>query len=220
MDAPQAAPPPGRADGAPGATATLRDAAAAPAATATQAQAQATTGPALAAPLAAQTVTTPSALVALAAEGAIAAALTPGGQAAQAAAASVIFNAAMIPGWPYPSAMAKGDPAAAASMKEALATLANAQMTPEEMAEYLAKLGARFGVIRRLRDIVDGIEKDSEEVLGLLAMMGRILGSVLDGLKTSLDLQAVEDALRQAMAEDGSPGGPGQRRGKRQRIGL
>ncbi|MFN3146698.1 MAG: hypothetical protein ACE368_16330 [Paracoccaceae bacterium] len=208
----------GRTDGAPRPAALSRDAATA--ATTPTMQATAAAGPGLTAPLAGQPVNSPGALVALAAEGAIAAALTPGGQAAQAAAASVIFNAAMIPGWPYPSAMAKGDPAAAASMKEALQTLANAKMTPEEMAEYLAKLGARFGVIRRLRDIVDGIEKDTEEVLGLFAMMGRILGSVLEGLKTSLDLQAVEDALRQAMAEDNGPGGTGQRRGKRQRIGL
>lgn len=208
----------GRTDGAPSPAALSRDAATA--ATTPTMQATAAAGPSLTASLAGQPVNSPGALVALAAEGAIAAALTPGGQAAQAAAASVIFNAAMIPGWPYPSAMAKGDPAAAASMKEALQTLANAKMTPEEMAEYLAKLGARFGVIRRLRDIVDGIEKDTEEVLGLFAMMGRILGSVLEGLKTSLDLQAVEDALRQAMAEDNGPGGTGQRRGKRQRIGL
>ena len=110
----------------------------------------------------------------------------------------VIYNAAMIPGWPYASAFAK-DGVQAAAVDTALRDFAKQLkgLSPAEQAEYLAKLGAPFAVLGRLRKILKELEGvDKETVEGLLAAFLRALNVVAQGIKASLSLTEDYSALQ------------------------
>lgn len=105
------------------------------------------------------------------------------------ATAAVIYNAAMIPGWPFPSAFAKDDYLGTAK------PLAEVSMTPEEMAEYLAQIGARLRQLQNLRERIAEVGGALVDRRGFLAGLLKALDSTLEGLKASLKLGQQQLAL-------------------------
>jgi hypothetical protein len=91
----------------------------------------------------------------------------------------------MLPGWPYPSAFARdGGPTPQAALRKLAEPLA--KMTPEEMADYLARMGVQAHWRRRLRAALARLEDlDTGEARGFLAVMLAALGSILSGLAAS-----------------------------------
>lgn len=124
---------------------------------------------------------------------------------ARAAANLVIYNAAMLPGWPYASAFAKDGPTQDA--KAALQALGAAldKMSPQEMAEYLARMGANYGLIELIRkQMGKEIDDTKHRLLGFLAILAQAVGDVLDSLKASVLLSEEEAAALKAARAGGS----------------
>ena len=114
---------------------------------------------------------------------------------ARAAAAAVILNAAMMPGWPFPSSMVRDGPRYEPGMLKALGEQI-AKMSPEELAEYLAKIGGDFKLLRKLRRLlkeIDGVE--AETAMGFLAMLGAALTQIVQALKLPLAMPQEELAV-------------------------
>jgi hypothetical protein len=123
----------------------------------------------------------------------------------RAAASLIIYNAAMLPGWPYATAFAKDGPAQDA--KAALQQLGAAlnKMSPEEMADYLARVGANYGLIDLIRKgLSRDIDQQKQKLLGFLAVLARAVGDVMNSLKTSVALSADEMAALDAARAGGS----------------
>lgn len=122
-------------------------------------------------------------------------ALVAAADGSRAMATAVIYNAAMIPGWPFATAFAQDGPRADLSALRDLGRTLE-RMTPEQMAEYLAKMGANYRVLEHLRRILRAAEKtDGEKLLGFLAVLGAAVGQVLEGLRASLALREESIAL-------------------------
>ncbi|WP_163850641.1 hypothetical protein [Pseudooceanicola aestuarii] len=130
----------------------------------------------------------------------------PGGADARGTANLVIFNAAMLPGWPYPTAFARdGAPGSKAVLQQVGATLA--AMSPEEMAEYLAKVGAGFALVRRLRKEMETIAaEERHSLLGLFALLSQAVNDVLAGFAASTLFSAEEAAEMEAVRNGGIAG--------------
>jgi hypothetical protein len=132
-------------------------------------------------------------------------------------ASGVIFNAAMIPGWPFPSAFAK-DAAEGINPKALLHRMATAVegMTPQEAAEYLARIGGGHVLLRNLRKILTQLDMlEKEDVKGLLFSFLETLSAIASGLQTAFKLMAESAALQAAVAHGEVPeddGRPGRRR--------
>lgn len=135
----------------------------------------------------------------------------------RAAAAGVILNAAMIPGWPFPSAFARDtprfDPAALRELGQKLVA-----MTPEELAEYIAKIGGDHRLLRRIRRFLKQIDgEEGAMAMGFLAMLGAAMGQIARALSLPMAL-AAEEIAQLADSADGrgdplrpGPGGPRRR---------
>lgn len=111
---------------------------------------------------------------------------------ARSTAAAVILNAAMTPGWPFPSSIVRDGPKYETAVLNALGSQI-AKMTPEEMAEYLAKIGADFRLLRRLQKTLkdfNGIE--AETVIGFLSMLCSALKKIKEALQVQLVLTPEE----------------------------
>jgi hypothetical protein len=131
-------------------------------------------------------------------------------------ASGVIFNAAMIPGWPFPSAFAR-DGAEMINPKALLHRLAGSieAMSPQEAAEYLARIGGGHVFLRNLRRILkelDMLEKD--DVKGLLFAFLETLSTIASGLQTAFR-QLAESAALQAAVVHGEEPEDGDRPGRR-----
>lgn len=138
----------------------------------------------------------------------------------RAAAAGVILNAAMIPGWPFPSAFARDTPRfEAAALRELGQKLV--AMTPEELAEYIAKIGGDHRLLRRIRRFLKQIDgEEGEMAMGFLAMLGAALGQIARALSLPMALAAEEIAqLAGSPEDDGNPLRPGPG-GPRRRLRL
>lgn len=132
--------------------------------------------------------------------------------------AGVIYNAAMIPGWPYPSAFAKDSPSTAGKAMQTLGQQL-AGMSPEEMADYLARMGAQFGLLARLKEAIGIVNaQEKHRLFGFFALLSAALGSVIEGLKASLVLS--EEEFATLSATQAGTMGPGQRSGTRQHLKL
>jgi hypothetical protein len=131
-------------------------------------------------------------------------------------ASGVIFNAAMTPGWPFPSAFAR-DGAEMINPKALLHRLAGSieAMSPQEAAEYLARIGGGHVFLRNLRRILkelDMLEKD--DVKGLLFAFLETLSTIASGLQTAFR-QLAESAALQAAVVHGEEPEDGDRPGRR-----
>lgn len=131
-------------------------------------------------------------------------------------ASGVIFNAAMMPGWPFATAFAK-DGAEGVNQKALLHRLATAMegMTPQQAAEYMAKIGGGHVLLRSLRKLLkelDLIEKD--EVKGLLFAFLETISTIASGIQTALR-QLTESAALQAAVVHGEDPEDGDRPGRR-----
>jgi hypothetical protein len=83
-----------------------------------------------------------------------------------------------------------------------------ARMSPAEQAEYLAKIGAPFAVLSKLRAILKEIEGIDRALLeGLLLSFLKALGAVADGVAASLSLAENFDrmAMRLAVRDEVGP---------------
>ncbi len=124
--------------------------------------------------------------------------LTFGG-AAPATASLVIFNAAMIPQWP-PAFQLQGSDAEAA-LRVAGAELA--QMSPEEAAEYLAKMAAAFGFLLTVKKrLTQSLKEEKETLLGLFSFLGVALDCLAKGLQMAFDLTAEQRELLAEISEE------------------
>ena len=131
---------------------------------------------------------------------ALAAQAAPGGAPAGSVASMVVYNAAMIPGWPFADAMVRDRPGAARSADAPLST----EMTPEEMAEYLAAVAAKLTALRRLRKRIEEIGgAATAEAEGFLSGLVRALEGVVSGLTAALEMEAA--ALEVETARAGGP---------------
>lgn len=121
--------------------------------------------------------------------------LTVSGQGGTAA-SLVIFNAAMLPSWPpalRPDAPAQVENA----LRSGGATMA--QMTPEEAAEYLAKMAAAFGFLLTVKKrLAKSLTEEKEMLLGLFSFLGVALDTLSKGLQMALDLTTEQ---REMLAE-------------------
>ena len=132
------------------------------------------------------------------------------------AASGVIFNAAMIPGWPFPSALVRdgGSMINARAMLHQLAAQVE-RMSPQEAAEYLARIGANHAFLRNLRKLLKELEGvDKDQVKGLLFALLGALGSIASGLQTAFR-QLSESAALQAAVVHGEDPDDGDRPGRR-----
>jgi hypothetical protein len=129
------------------------------------------------------------------------------GADARAAASLIIYNAAMLPGWPYASALAKDGPSPSQDAKTALQALGAAldKMTPQEMAEYLARVGANYGLIDLIRKgLSRELDEKKQRLLGFLAVLAQVVGEVLESLRTSVTLSPAELAEIEAARAGGA----------------
>ncbi len=123
-------------------------------------------------------------------------------------ASGVIFNAAMMPGWPFPSALVR-DAGGVINDKAILHKLAEqvGKMSPEEAAEYLAKIGGGFAVLRNLRKLIKEIEGiDQKDVEGLLSAFLNIISSVADSIQVLLEQLDESEALQNAVVHGDEEG--------------
>lgn len=121
--------------------------------------------------------------------------LTFGGQGASAA-SLVIFNAAMIPSWP-PALHGDTPQQMEAALRAGGAVMA--QMSPEEAAEYLAKMAAAFGFLLTVKKrLAQSLKEEKETLLGLFSFLGVALETLSKGLQMALDLTAEQ---REMLAE-------------------
>lgn len=124
--------------------------------------------------------------------------LTASGAAASTA-TLVIFNAAMLPGWP-PAFQLQGADAKAALQ---LAGADLAQMTPEEAAEYLAKMAAAYGFLLTVKKrLAQSLKDEKETILGLFSFFGVALDCLAKGLQMAFDLTTEQRALLAEVAEE------------------
>ena len=122
-------------------------------------------------------------------------------------AAMVIYNAAMLPGWPYPSAFARDS---AAQPRAALATVAAplAHMSPEEMADYLARMGAQARLLKRLRHALKKLEGlETAAARGFLAAFLSAVETLMNGLAVAAEEHAQRIALRADLPDGDDPDG-------------
>lgn len=132
-------------------------------------------------------------------------------------ASGVIFNAAMMPGWPFPSAFAK-DGATAINPKALLHQLAAAVegMSPEQAAEYMAKIGGGHAFLRGLRKLLKDLElTDKTEVKGLLFAFLETISTIAGGLQMAFKQMATTAALQAAVVHGEDPDEDGDRPGRR-----
>jgi hypothetical protein len=121
--------------------------------------------------------------------------LTLGGQGASAA-SLVIFNAAMVPSWP-PALQGDAPQQVEAALRAGGAVMA--QMSPEEAAEYLAKMAAAFGFLLTVKKrLAQSLKEEKETLLGLFSFLGVALETLSKGLQMALDLTAEQ---REMLAE-------------------
>lgn len=143
--------------------------------------------------------------------------LDPAGAARSSSVASgVIFNAAMIPGWPFPTAFAR-DGGEAINPKAMLHRLAAAieGMTPEQAAEYMAKIGGGHVFLRNLRKLLKELDRvDQEDVKGLLFAFLETISTIASGIQMAFR-QLSESAALQAAVVHGEDPDEGDRPGRR-----
>lgn len=138
---------------------------------------------------------------------------TLGGSGASAA-ALVIFNAAMAPSWPPPLRL---DQAADSAGQIRTAGSQLAQMTPEETADFLAKMAAIFGFLLVVKKRLSRSLKDEKEsILGLFALFGVAMDTLIKGMHLAFDLTAEQQEVleRITVESGGQPAGrsPGRHR--------
>lgn len=141
---------------------------------------------------------------------------TLGGTGASAA-ALVIFNAAMSPSWPPALRL---DPQSPESQPIRLAGTQLAQMTPQETAEFLARMAALFGFLLLVKKRLSrSLQEEKESILGLFALFGVAMDTLVKGMQLAFDLTAEQRALleRVAVETEGQPAGLG---GRRHRLKL
>lgn len=106
------------------------------------------------------------------------------------AASMVIFNAAMIPSWPP---ALRFDQAMGGEKALRLGGAALAGMTPEQAAEYLAKMAAGFDFLLKVKKRLAATATEEKELLlGLFSFLGGALDALVRGLR-----MAVEQSLHQ-----------------------
>lgn len=135
---------------------------------------------------------------------------------AQSVASGVIFNAAMMPGWPFPTALVR-DSAVSINDKALLHKLAAQveRMTPEEAAEYLAKIGAGHVLLRKLRELLKEIEGiDKEDVKGLLSAFLSVINSVAESIQILIDQMNEMAELQESVVHADKEGRSNRRRFK------
>ena len=138
------------------------------------------------------------------------------GRGGASVASGIIFNAAMIPGWPFPSAFAR-DGVEMINQKAVLHRLAATVegMTPQEAAEYMAKIGGGYVLLRNLRRILRELDMlDKEDVKGLLFAFLETLSSIAVGVERAFRQLAESAAVQEAVVhgEDPQEGGNSARR--------
>lgn len=131
--------------------------------------------------------------------------LTFGGQGPSAA-SLVIFNAAMIPSWP-PALQGDAPQQVEAALRAGGAVMA--QMSPEEAAEYLAKMAAAFGFLLTVKKrLAQSLKEEKETLLGLFSFLGVALETLSKGLQMALDLTTEQrEMLAELALAQGDEGG-------------
>lgn len=131
------------------------------------------------------------------------------------AASLVIFNAAMIPSWPP---ALRFDQAMGGEKALQVGGAQLAQMTPEEAAEYIAKMAAGFDFLLKVKKRLNAtLAEEKELLLGLFSFLGAAFDSLLRGLKMAVEQSLEEQAmLADLQVELGRK--PGKR--NRQRLNL
>lgn len=133
---------------------------------------------------------------------------TLGGSGASAA-ALVIFNAAMAPSWPPPLRL---DQLADGAGQIRIAGSQLAQMTPEETAEFLAKMAAMFGFLLVVKKRLSrSMKEEKESILGLFALFGVAMDTLIKGMHLAFDLTTEQQAVleRITVENGGNPSGRG-----------
>lgn len=136
---------------------------------------------------------------------------TLGGQSASAA-SLVIFNAAMAPAWP-PALRLDQMTQDLAQIRVAGSQLA--QMTPEETAEFLAKMAAIFGFLLVVKKRLSrSLKEEKESILGLFALFGVAMDTLVKGMQLAFDLTADQREILERISVEtgGQPSGRGQSR--------
>lgn len=141
---------------------------------------------------------------------------TLGGSGASAA-ALVIFNAAMSPSWPPPFRL---DQTADGAAQIRVAGGQLAQMTPEETAEFLGRMAGIFGFLLVVKKRLSrSLKEEKESILGLFALFGVAMDSLVKGLHLAFDLTAEQqEVLERITVENG--GNPSGRGAGRHRLKL
>jgi hypothetical protein len=127
----------------------------------------------------------------------------------------VIFNAAMIPSWP-PAFRLDQAMGGAKALQVGGAQLS--QMTPEEAAEYIAKMAAGFDFLLKVKKRLSAtVAEEKEMLLGLFSFLGAALDALVRGLRMAVE-QSLEqqEMLAEVQIERGQK--PGKR--GRQRLNL
>lgn len=89
------------------------------------------------------------------------------------------------------------------------------RMTPEEAAEYLAKIGAGHVLLRKLRELLKEIEGiDKEDVKGLLSAFLSVINSVAESIQILIDQMNEMAELQESVVHADKEGRSNRRRFK------
>lgn len=109
------------------------------------------------------------------------------------AASMVIFNAAMIPSWPP---ALRFDQAMGGENALRLGGAALAGMTPEQAAEYIAKMAAGFDFLLKVKKRLSMTAAEEKELLlGLFSFLGAALDALVRGLRMAVEHSLHEEAM-------------------------
>jgi hypothetical protein len=138
------------------------------------------------------------------------------GGAGGSAAALVIFNAAMSPSWP-PALRSDllTDPR---TLRLAGAQLA--EMSPQDAEAFLARMAGLFGFLLHVKKRLSrSLQDEKESLLGLFALFGVAMDTLVKGLQMAFDLTAEQRAVLERVALEAS-GQPSHGPASRHRLKL